>query len=548
MAEFSGRRVAVIAAIAGALVGAVVAAGVAMASTSGNNDTGASAGADGSTTTAPVVRTTLTTSVQEGGSISFEGSYSIAAPSGAGTQDLDQDQLAVTQDEQNLAADQQSGSDASNADNEAIAAAQADVGTEQSSLGVDEAQQAKDCAGSGSSTPACSQDTQKVSQDQTQLNQAGQQLASAQSAATRDHDQQQAKVQSDQTALQGAQATLALQEATAVNPGTTYTALPTVGQIIKEDQSVYSVSNEAVPLLYGSVSAYRAFYAGMSDGADVGELTADLIALGFGGGLTQSNHYGAATAAAVERWQRALGLPVTGEVLLGEVVFEPGPIRVTSVTPTVGESLEGGGGGAAGDGGGGGGGGGVGAGGGGGTVLTATSTTPVVTVNLDVSQEYLVKPGNAVSVVLPDGSTTVGGRIQTVGNVATCPSGGGTGSGTGAATGSSSAPTSTCSQSGSGSNSGPTVPITITLDSTPTLATLDQAPVNVDITTQRAVDVLAVPVNALLALQGGGYGVDVVTGGSGHLVGVTTGLYENNMVQVSGAGISAGMRVQVPSS
>ena len=77
---------------------------------------------------------------------------------------------------------------------------------------------------------------------------------------------------------------------------------------------------------------------------------------------------------------------------------------------------------------------------------------------------------------------------------------------------------------------------------------LDQAPVNVNITTQRAGNVLAVPVNALLALQGGGFGVDVVSGTSSHLVGVTTGLYSNNLVQVSGSGISAGTRVQVPSS
>ena len=64
-------------------------------------------------------------------------------------------------------------------------------------------------------------------------------------------------------------------------------------------------------------------------------------------------------------------------------------------------------------------------------MLTATSTTPIVTVDLDVDQEYLVKPGDAVSVVLPDGTTTVGGHIQTVGNVATCPGAGGTGSGAG---------------------------------------------------------------------------------------------------------------------
>ena len=128
-----------------------------------------------------------------------------------------------------------------------------------------------------------------------------------------------------------------------MNPGTTYTSLPKVGDVISQDQSVYSVSNEPVPLLYGSIAAYRAFSVGMSDGADVGELTQDLIALGYGAGLTQSNHYSSATATAVERWQRPLGLPATGEILLGQVVFEPGPIRVTSVTPSVGESVGGGG-------------------------------------------------------------------------------------------------------------------------------------------------------------------------------------------------------------
>jgi hypothetical protein len=92
------------------------------------------------------------------------------------------------------------------------------------------------------------------------------------------------------------------------------------------------------------------------------------------------------------------------------------------------------------------------------------------------------------------------------------------------------------------------VTVTITLDSTPPGATLDQAPVNVNITSQTVDNVLAVPVNALLALQGGGFGVDVVTGTTSHLVGVTTGLYSNNLVQVSGSGISSGTRIQVPSS
>ncbi len=300
--------------------------------------------------------------------------------------------------------------------------------------------------------------------------------------------------------------------------GATYTWLPQVGDVVRQDQRVYSVNDEPVPLLYGAIPAYRAFSVGMSDGADVAELTRDLIALGYGGGLSPSNHYSSATAAAVQRWRRARGLPVTGEIPLGEVVFEPGPIRVTSVSVAVGAVV------------------------GGGTVLTATSTTPVVTVDLDVSQEYLVKPGDTVTVVLPNGRSTVRGHIETVGTVATCPGGGGTGTGSGG----SSTGQSPCTSGGI--NSSPTVPVTITLDHTPPGPVGDQAPVDVNITTHRAEEVLAVPVNALLALAGGGFGVQVVTGTTSHLVAVTTGLYSNTLVQVSGSGISVGTRVEVPAS
>ena len=90
--------------------------------------------------------------------------------------------------------------------------------------------------------------------------------------------------------------------------------------------------------------------------------------------------------------------------------------------------------------------------------------------------------------------------------------------------------------------------VTIGLDRTPPGATLDQAPVNVNITSQRADNVLAAPVNALLALSGGGFGLDLVAGKASRLVGVTTGLYSNTLVQISGPGITAGMRVEVPSS
>lgn len=521
-----------------------------MASSGGDGPAASRGG--GSVATAPVVRTTLTNTVQEGGSIGYDGSYTIAAPSGTSALELSQQEQAVAADQQALSADEQAASDASAAGRQTVAAAQADVSTAQSTLTADQATEKKACAGAGASSAACTQDEQQVSTDQTQLTQARQQLGTAESTAKTDDDTAQGRVGADKVKLAGDRATLASDRQSAVNPGTAYTWLPAAGAVIRQDQRVYSVSGEPVPLLYGPVAAYRAFYVGMSNGGDVGELTHDLIALGYGSGLTQGDHYSAATAAAVGRWQKALGMPMTGEILLGEVVFEPGPIRVASVTPSAGASVGGGAGGsgagAAGAGGGGGG------GSGGGTVLTATGVRPVVTVDLPVTQEYLVKPGNAVSVVLPDGTSTVGGRVKTVGSVATCPGGGGTGTATGGSisTGSGSAGQSPCSSAGSGgsggSNSSPTVTVTVTLDHPPAGTALDQAPVNVNITSQRASNVLAVPVNALLALQGGGFGVQVVTGRGSHLVGVTTGLYSNTLVQVSGPGVTVGMRVEVPSS
>jgi hypothetical protein len=70
--------------------------------------------------------------------------------------------------------------------------------------------------------------------------------------------------------------------------------------------------------------------------------------------------------------------------------------------------------------------------------------------------------------------------------------------------------------------------------------------VQVSLTVQSVRDVLAVPISALLALVGGGYGVEVV-GPSGvhHLVGVTTGTFTGAQVQVTGTGIDAGTKVVV---
>jgi hypothetical protein len=78
---------------------------------------------------------------------------------------------------------------------------------------------------------------------------------------------------------------------------------------------------------------------------------------------------------------------------------------------------------------------------------------------------------------------------------------------------------------------------------------IDQAPVDVAITTASVKSALVVPVDSLLALAGGGYAVEEVSpGGRHHLAAVSLGLFDDadGLVQVTGSGIAAGPRVVVP--
>lgn len=460
----------------GAVVVSLAAGGVAQAS--------GTSGGTVSTSTAKVLRADLSSAVQVVGSIGYDGSYSIVNPAGSNAQQVTQAQDKVAVDEVTLSADQTSASDtdASNA---------ASIDQAQTAVDADKAKQRADCAGLGVSSPACAQDG-------TQLAQAQAQLASAQLNATKATHQDQAKLAMDNLNLSDDQAALAAAQQTATNPGTTYTALPGVGQVLSQGQSLYAINGVPVPLFYGSTPAWRDFQLGMSEGPDVGELNQNLIALGFGSGLTQSDHFSQATANAVKHWQASFGAAQTGIVHLNEVVFEPNAIRITTVHATLGAAVSPG------------------------PVLDATSTTRIVAIALQVTQEYLVHPGDAVSVVLPDGQTTTTGHVRDISTVAVAPS------------------------SQQGSNNTPTVNVTLTLDNPADSGNLDQAPVNVNITDQSVQSVLAVPTTALLPLAGGGYAVEVVNpDGTHRLVPVTTGIFDDQagLVQVSGAGLAAGQTV-----
>lgn len=314
--------------------------------------------------------------------------------------------------------------------------------------------------------------------------------------------------------------------------GTAYTALPAAGAVIGRGQRLYEVDGTPVTLFYGARPQWRTLVEGITPGPDVAQLDRNLIALGFGAYLTVSDYYTGATAYAVELWQQAAGLPVTGTVPLGQIAFAPGPLRVTGVTPNVGSPPQPGA-----------------------AVLTATSPVPVVTAQLPVAEEYLVHAGDRVTVTMPDGVTTTPGVVTAVSSVATSGGGGQGGSGQGGSgQGGGGQPQPGASQAADGGSAAgqDTVALTVRLIHQGTPGNLDEAPVSVNIVSAQARNVLAVPISALVALAGGGYAVEVVHGSgplaTRQLVPVQIGLYSDTLVQVSGAGLTTGEKVEVPSS
>jgi hypothetical protein len=291
--------------------------------------------------------------------------------------------------------------------------------------------------------------------------------------------------------------------------GGTITALPEVGRICRPGQILYEVNGSPVVLLHGPTPAHRTLQEGMS-GKDVAELNADLVALGDATRAQldpRSDYFGSATARALENLQANLGVDQTGMLTLGQAVFLPTAARITAVPATLGAPMQPGT-----------------------PVLQATSTTRLVIVELDAALQAGVKVGDQATITLPDNSTTPG-TVTTVGTVATDASSG--------------------SGSSTGSSGTPTVEVDITLDEPAATGNLDQAPVQVAITTARIDDAMIVPVDALLALAGGGYAVENLDGqGAHHLVPVSLGLFDDadGLVQVTGADLSVGLHVVVPST
>jgi peptidoglycan hydrolase-like protein with peptidoglycan-binding domain len=231
------------------------------------------------------------------------------------------------------------------------------------------------------------------------------------------------------------------------------------------------------------------------EGRDVRQLQRNLLALGFddGGDLEVTGEFDSDTAEAVRDWQEDLGVERTGVVELGDVAFFPTARRMGSHELETGQGVAA-------------------------ASQVASTTTPerVVTLDLEASDQDLVAKGDRVRVELPSGER-IDGRVADVARVAE------------------SDPEDPTAE--------PTVEVTIRLLGD-VETDLDEAPVDVDVETSRAEGVLAVPVQALLALAEGGYALEVVDGaGATHLVGVETGSFADGYVEVVGDGVTEGLEV-----
>jgi peptidoglycan hydrolase-like protein with peptidoglycan-binding domain len=282
-----------------------------------------------------------------------------------------------------------------------------------------------------------------------------------------------------------------------------YTELPEPGNKVGCGDLLYRVNNRPVLLLCGSVPAYRGLQAG-ERGPDVRQLNRNLHQLGYDGDAhvrinPGDSAFTSKTEQALRVLERKKGVGVTGTLSSDQAVFLPEPVRIAKVSGQIGAPARAGA-----------------------PVLSATSDKLHVRVDLDASQQGEVKKGDRVQIMLP-GNTPVAGRVAGFGRVA---------------------------QAEQGSQAtDATIPTFIDLVDPTKADGLDQAPVDVDITTKGVDNALSVPVTALVGKSGGGFAVEVVRAGGGReLVPVRLGLFDTGggRVQVGGA-LRAGDSVVVPS-
>jgi peptidoglycan hydrolase-like protein with peptidoglycan-binding domain len=276
----------------------------------------------------------------------------------------------------------------------------------------------------------------------------------------------------------------------------TVTAARSAGAIVRRGQMLVEVDGAPVRLLYGTTPLWRRLAEGVADGRDVRQLEHNLRALGYDPGTVDAS-FTSETATALRAWEDDGGAGAEGALGPGDAVFLPGPRRIAAVSAPTGTSVQPGA-----------------------ALLETTGTEAAVSVEIDARDQELVRRGQRVGVRLPSGRR-VAGTVEEIASVAVA------------------------ALDAQGQAGDPTIAVTIGLRDTRARDGLDGAPVDVDIETGRAAGVLAVPVEALLALAGGGFAVET-TGAGAALLPVQTGAFADGWVEIRGQGIRAGLVVVVP--
>ncbi|MBK6011512.1 hypothetical protein [Streptomyces sp. MBT53] len=323
------------------------------------------------------------------------------------------------------------------------------------------------------------------------------------------------------------------------------TWLPAPGTTASRGRTLYKVDNVPVPVFYGGTPLYRTLNARGTTGPDVRVVADNLKKLGYdigvqpGAGTWVTQHRadtgtpdesdsadapsssvapsptptpaptattvkvkegdGVLTAgliAAIRRWQAHVGMPATGVLGIGDVTVQSGEVRVGAVQAQNGDDATG-------------------------TLMTVSSTVKKVSVPVDATQVGTMSRGDRVTVTLPDNST-VKGTIDVVGSTAATDN----------------------SQGDTGGSAPAQLTVTVSVPDTGAVRKLTSAPVQVAFTSESHKGVLAVPVGALLALSEGGYAVQLP---DGRLLAVKTGMFAKGLVEISGAGVTAGLKVETTS-
>jgi membrane fusion protein (multidrug efflux system) len=277
--------------------------------------------------------------------------------------------------------------------------------------------------------------------------------------------------------------------------GGVLTAAAPPGTQVGLGQALFAVNNMSVYLLHGDLPAWRAFEPGMPDGPDILQLETSLHALGYLTGEPDDD-FDWHTESAIEEWQEATDQEETGRIDLGRIVFASTDLRVAEALAAIGDQV-----------------------GSGVPIIRVSGLVKEVTANLKLADQKLGVVGVTVGLKLPGGITATG-KISAVGQ-----------------------PTE---RDDNGQKS-TVVPITITLDDPAAADGIQRANVTVDVPSETRDNVLSVPIEALMALPGGGFGIEVVRAdGSTERYPVTTGLFAGGRVEISGDGIEAGLDVMVP--